>query len=329
MFNENSIRPINLIKESKKFQNLDINFLKSKKFFFVKSSCPACNSGKKIFFMHKKTFKYFKCTKCETIYISPRPTEKILDQFYKNSTYYKFWHNYIFPATEKSRIRNIFYPRVKRIMHYVNKFKIKRSGIVDIGAGYGTFLEIFKKNFFFKKVYAIEPNIDGADCCRKKNIITLDKRVEKINKNDLKSVSVATSFEVIEHLYSPKKFLKLLKKILPTKSLLVITCPNGLGFDLLTLKKKADNFDHEHLNYFNPKSIDILLKKNGFKILEILTPGNLDVDIIVNKIKEKKYKNKNSFLDIVFNSNLLKISFQKYLKKNCLSSSLWVVAQKI
>jgi len=329
MFNENSIRPINLIKKSKKFQNLDINFLKSKKLFFVNSLCPACDSNKKKIFMYKKTFKYLKCTKCETIYISPRPTEKILDQLYKNSTYYKFWHNYIFPATERSRIRNIFYPRVKKIMHYVNKFKIKRYGIVDIGAGYGTFLEIFKKNFFFKKVYAIEPNSDGADCCRKKKIIVFNKRVEKINKNDLKEVSVATSFEVIEHLFSPKKFLKLLKKILPKKSLLVITCPNGLGFDLLTLKKKADNFDHEHLNYFNPKSIEILLKKNGFKILEISTPGNLDVDIIVNKIKKGKHKNKNDFFDIIFNSNLLKKNFQKYLKKNCLSSSLWVVAQKI
>jgi 2-polyprenyl-3-methyl-5-hydroxy-6-metoxy-1,4-benzoquinol methylase len=328
MFKENSIRPINLIKQSKKFQNLDINFLKSKKFYFVKSLCPACDSPKKKFFMIKNTFKYFKCSNCATIYISPRPTEKILNELYKESPYYKFWNNNIYPATEKLRIKNIFFPRVKKIMKYVDKFKIKKNGIVDIGAGYGTFLEIFKKNFFFRKVYAVEPNKDGANFCKKKNIIVINKRFEKINKNTLKDISVATSFEVIEHLFSPKKFLGILEKVLPKKSLLVITCPNGLGFDLLTLKKKADNFDHEHLNYFNPKSIEILLKKNGFKVLEISTPGNLDVDIVINKIKQKKYRNRNDFLDIIFNSQLLKNTFQKYLQKNFLSSSLWVVAQK-
>ena len=45
-----------------------------------------------------------------------------------------------------------------------------------------------------------------------------------------------------------------------------------------------------HLNFLNPKSVTSLLKENGFHVLEAITPGKLDVDILkkgIDRVVEK------------------------------------------
>ena len=115
------------------------------------------------------------------------------------------------------------------------------------------------------------------------------------------------------------------------KSFIILTCPNGMGFDIQLLKEKSDSIDHEHINYFNPSSIQQLYARAGFKVIQLNTPGKLDVDIVVNKIKKNKIKAIGDFVcKFILNSKdqKVKANFQKFLTKNNLSSNMWVVATK-
>ena len=42
--------------------------------------------------------------------------------------------------------------------------------------------------------------------------------------------------------------------------------------------------------FLNPRSVEILLKEIGFKVIEISTPGKLDIDIMNNNIDKIKAK---------------------------------------
>ena len=64
----------------------------------------------------------------------------------------------------------------------------------------------------------------------------------------------------------------------------MLTCPNGKGFDIETLGVISDTVDHEHLNYFNQKSLAELLENTGLEVLESFTPGVLDADLVRNKV---------------------------------------------
>ncbi len=327
-FKEEEIRPKKLIDQSKKYFNYDVNFLKKNTKYFYHSNCPACNSKNKKFLFKKNSFKYYNCTKCETIYINPRPSEKLLEKFYKNSKLYEYWNNYIFPASDKVRKNKVFKPRVNEIIKLCKKYNIKNNSIMDIGAGFGTFCQAMLERKYFKNVYALEPNKSGAKRCMEKNIKTFDTTLNKLEPKLLSKINVFTSFEVIEHTSKPYKFLKDISKYLKKNSLLIFTCPNGQGFDLNILGKKADTFDHEHVTYLNPFSAKILTEKCGFDVMEILTPGNMDLDIIFNKYRYKKFSTKNRFiLQLMKNSNLRE-NLQKFLKENNLSSHMWVVAKK-
>ena len=84
-------------------------------------------------------------------------------------------------------------------------------------------------------------------------------------------------------------------------------------------------------NYFNTSSIKKLFNKCGFKVIETFTPGQLDVDLVRNKVLEKKFSLKDNpfYEDIIMNNYETKgLEFQRFLTQNNLSSNMWVIAQK-
>ena len=96
------------------------------------------------------------------------------------------------------------------------------------------------------------------------------------------------------------------------------------------MKEKSQSVDTEHVNLFNPKSIEILLKKNNFKVLEIFTPGRLDAEIVRDEVLKGSIK-LGDFLNKILIDEWDKLgwSFQKFLAENNLSSHMWVCAKKL
>ena len=310
----------------------DINYLLNKKKFFVKASCPACNKKKYHYYFKKNGFRYCICKNCRTYFVNPRPNLKLLENFYKQSKVYEYFNKFIFPQTEKVRSRKIFLPRVKKIIKICKNRNIKKPKIMDIGAGYGTFLRNAKKSKFFAKLLAVEPSTDGANNCRKIKLEVFEDILENVNLKLTGKLDIITSFEVIEHLFSPIEFLKVIKKFIKKNGLFIITCPNGEGFDIQLLKKESNSIDHEHLNYFNPESIKKLYQRAGFEIIQIFKPGKLDLDIVLNNYDKNKSnirRNENFISKFIIenNNNKIKKNFQKFLNENNLSSNMWVVAK--
>ena len=103
------------------------------------------------------------------------------------------------------------------------------------------------------------------------------------------------------------------------------------GFDFKILKDKTQNVTPpEHLTYFNPHSLSLILSKTGFQTVLVETPGKLDVEII---LKEKKagypLKQNNEYLDYLLNQGEEVLAdFQKFLSANKLSSHMLIVARK-
>ena len=177
---------------------------------------------------------------------------------------------------------------------------------------------------------AIEPSPEGYLNCKKKKINSINDVIENVRFNKINKFQVITNFEVIEHLFSPRDFLLNVRKNLKSNGLVIFSCPNGEGFDVMFLGKKSNTIDHEHLNYFNTNSIKVLLKKSGYRALEVFTPGKLDLSIIQSYINSKSVITKDPFYQKIFNkkNQKLKNNFQDFIANNNLSSSMFVVAKK-
>lgn len=329
-FKENDIRPVEFEKNKLKAIDSDIEYLLNRKDEFIQCSCPACESIKGTFYFKKAGIDYHKCPECNTVYVNPRPSQKLLHDFYSQSKVYGYWNKFIFPASEEIRRSKIFRPRAEKVIEFCEKYNTSKDLFLEVGAGFGTFCEEIKNRNIFKRVIALEPSPGLAETCRSRKLEVIEEPIENLSLPE-NTIDVIASFEVLEHLFNPKAFLLDCKKYLKTGGLIVLTCPNFQGFDIMNLREESDTIDHEHLNYFNPQSLSLLLKNTGFNVLEVQTPGKLDADIVRNKVLDGKFDlSGQPFLKYILIDCWDEIGekFQQFLVDNKLSSHQWIVGQK-
>lgn len=298
---------------------------------FVTVPCPACNDTKSIYRFTKYGCKFLECIFCSTLYMSPRPTPKIMDEYYGESENYEFWAKYIFPKSEAGRREKICRPNLERLIEECKSYSISSPILVEIGPGFGTFSELAKNTGFFNRVVVVERTPSMAASCKAKDLEVIESPLESVT-NFLELADVAVCFEVIEHVFDPINFLEGIGKILKIGGLFMFTCPNGKGFDTEMLGVASPSVDTEHVNLFNPMSVEVLLERSGFEVISVETPGRLDLELFRRAVIAKDV----SFLDDPFWKSLLfekfesaGFNFQKFLMENKMSGSMRVIARKV
>jgi len=328
---EFEIRPSQLFEEYLEISKKDIDIFFSDRGNYKVIPCPACLSTEMELAFVKYCFSYQTCKKCNTLFVSPRPTSEMINTYYKDSASSKFWAERFFPETAEARRKMIFKPRALAIINIIKKYRIPQpASIVDVGAGYGIFLEEIMKNKYFSAFYAIEPSKELAKCCRNKNIPVIEKPVEEIKQSEIQA-SVICSFEVIEHLFNPEAFIRSMKSLLKPGGIMVFTTLTISGFDLQILWDRSKSISPpHHINFFSTEGLRELIHRCGLEEIEISTPGKLDVDIIKNTTEENPDMPIPRFLNYIFKNRDMNTQkqLQNFLISNCLSSHARVIARK-
>lgn len=296
---------------------------------FVIVSCPACEAEEYDGVFQKGGFNFVRCRHCETIYVNPRPTfQMLMDYQVSSREASRIWVEKIYPLSEDVRREHIFKPRAKRVLDLAVKHGCQTNKIVDVGAGFGTFGEEIVKLNIFKEVIIVESSALCAESCRKKGLKVIEKPIEEAG---LENVDIVTNFELIEHLFNPKDFIIACKKHLSQNGLLILSTPNSKGFDVATLGALSGTYQAPlHLNYFHTDSIGYLLESCGLEVVEILTPGLLDAELVRKKILNNEFDvSPHPFLRNVLIDHWDRVgdNFQKFLAENKLSSHMLAVGK--
>ena len=294
---------------------------------FIQIPCPACSSHDCSTQFNKSGFNYVLCSSCGTLFVNPRPPFELLDDFYIQSPSTKFWINEFFKPVEEARREKIFRPRAEYV---TQKFDNDTEWIVgDIGAGFGLFLEELSKIWPSSKLVAIEPSEEMSEICKAKGFEALPCSIENVVGWD-KKFDLLTSFELFEHVYDPQAFLLKIWELLRPGGRLFMTTLNGEGFDIQMLWENSKSVSPpHHLNFFNPRSMKMLLEKCGFTIEEISTPGRLDWDIVEGMIKNDGV-DAGRFWDLLAkeDTKIVKEEFQEWISRNNFSSHMMFFAKK-
>jgi 2-polyprenyl-3-methyl-5-hydroxy-6-metoxy-1,4-benzoquinol methylase len=328
---EKELCPDDLLAEQEAAFARDIERLHSRHSEFVNVCCPACSASSASFAFRKYGFSFQSCDDCRTIYMSPRPSSAVMSDYYSNSENYAYWAKYIFPASEVSRREKIHKPWLTRLADYCDRFNIRKGTLIEVGPGFGTFSELATASGLFGDVIAIEPTPEMAASCRTRGVNVIEKRIEDILEKEIGPVDALVAFEVIEHLFDPAAFVSQCARLLSPGGLLVLSCPNGMGFDISVLGGGALSVDAEHVNLFNPGSLTRLLESSSFSVLEASTPGRLDAELVRDAVlKGELDLANNPFLTRVLIDEWERLGwpFQQFLSANGLSSHMWIAARK-
>ncbi len=232
-----------------------------------------------------------KCNDCGFVFSLRIPTARELSDYYQ--TDYDVTR-YFSPITEQ------------RYHDLLDQFESERqtNRILDVGAGYGFFLEIAKKRGW--EVYATEITQSAIDLCREKGITVFEGPVESIDFGDL-TFDVVVSIEVLEHLNNPGIFVAGIHKILRPNGLFYLTTPNFDSTLRYWLKERYDVIGYpNHLCYYTPKTIKRLMESSGFKSEEIRTTG-----LSVTRVKTSKGQSDQAYVSETSDDEMLRYKIEK------------------
>lgn len=326
---EEEIRPAQLMRDKERCVDADRQFLLDRRNRWVTVLCPACSCAASQPYGSKHGFAYVECLECRTIYTNPRPSLELLHEFYSQSQNYAYWNEHIFPATEETRRERIFRPRAERLAKHCRRFDLQRGTLLEVGAAFGTFCQEIGRLQVFDRIIALEPTPGLAETCRRRGIEVEQRFIEDVEEAGFADVIAA--FEVVEHLFSPADFLDHCHRILRPGGLVVLSCPNGRGFDVAALETLSNTFDHEHVNYFHPQSLATLVERCRLEVVDVETPGQLDAELLRKRVLNGAVElSGQPFLKEVLVDRWedLREPFQQFLAQNKLSSHMWVVARK-
>ena len=328
---ESDIRPRKMMTELINLLKSDIRHLLSRRVRLLPVPCPGCRSVARVGAFEKFGLTYAECRNCQSLYLSPRPSLAELKLFYERSTAMKYWNSQISRQTQSKRDAHIYLPRLDWLSAVVRKNFTGKVSYADVQSKYDVLLKRISKTNLFDRRFAFD--------CPSSLKPRLEECGYEVFSDDIQAtnghtphVSVLTAFEVLERVFSTKILMATVHRLLHGSGLLLLTTRAGSGFDVQVLRDRTENLlPLIHMNLLSVEGITHLMTASGFEILEMSTPGQLDMEIVRESLRERRLPpGFPRFLSYLLQSRDVDAhrAFQKFLQEYRLSSHLRLVARK-
>lgn len=296
--------------------------------FIHYNSCPVCGSSDvqfqfdiKDYTVSGETFPIVQCNSCTVRFTQDIPDEKFIAPYYNSE-------EYISHSNTSTGIINRLYQYVrkntiKRKRRLVSKFtRTKKGSILDLGSGTGTFVKAMVSAGWNAK--GIEPDTTARDLAKRIYQVELSDTNE-FYKLPKESFDAITLWHVLEHVHNLAAYLNQLKLLLKKDGKLFIAVPNYRSKDATIYREYWAAYDvPRHLYHFSPESMEFLLNKGGFGIVQYRP---MWYDSFYISLLSSKYKNgRTHFIAALWNGLRSNLSAMANVKK---CSSVIYIIEKI
>ncbi len=260
----------------------------------------------KDYFFTQEEFSIQQCKKCGFRFTNPRPEEAALGPYYKTEDY----------LSHSDRNKTLF----DKAYHLVKNYNLRKKrklvekyvsggSIIDIGAGTGAFLAQFDQAKW--KRLGLEPDSTAREVAKTNFGLDL-KDPGMLTNKEIKDISVITLWHVLEHVSNLNEQLQNIHEKLATNGILVIAVPMSNSFDAEHYGKYWAAYDvPRHLYHFTQETLQLLLKKHGFSLIE-KHPMKFDsfyISLLSEKYKKSSLSQVKALLKGIFSN--IKASTEK------------------
>lgn len=178
-----------------------------------------------------------------------------IDEMYKT----QYWYSSALNKSMVSSLQNV-------VVDVESKVSVDDyDTVLDIGCNDGTLLRLYQCKNLYKVGFDPAPNLSPSeDVLFINDYFTKEKYFEVYGNEKAK---VITAIAMFYDLPDPNKFLEDVKAVLRKDGIFVIQFT-----DLLSMFKVCafDNICHEHLEYYRLLDVVLLLRRNGFDVVDVL-----------------------------------------------------------
>src|SRR5258708_44973 len=188
------------------------------------------------------------------------------------------WHkvppNYYQNGVKKNILQRIWHTgKVKNIVQFINSISKTPENILDVGCASGLFLSEISRKFPNAKYTGVDVYEEAITYGKKQyknlQLVEADGHTLPFVKN---SFDVVICNEVLEHVVDPGKVLQEIKRVLSPEGCAIIEMDTGNFLFRFVwyfwTHARHGVWEDAHIQVFNTKILEDLIKKNGFTIIK-------------------------------------------------------------
>ena len=296
--------------------------------------CPACGSPERQLAFDKSGYTYWSCRSCTTLYVSPRPTGEQLDWYLHESPAARFRTREDYRQPLKRRALEVASHHGDWVLELLEVSGPSHSGEGSVADLHTRFPEHFEylRQQGLDSLIAVDPLCPLPESLSAAGLHRLDSLAQLADGK----CRILTAFSALEHVEDPIALARAAFRALAPGGLLALTTRSSSGLDVQVLWSRCPTiFPADHLNLLSVEGVRALLETAGFELLEISTPGQLDVELVARVLRENPGFESSRSGTTRFLRYLLeqrgqdaRSGLQQFLQQHLLSSHLRVIARK-
>jgi len=228
--------------------------------------CHICNSEKINIYCKKNGYTLYRCRVCDFIFVHPIPDDlKTVygEDYFHNTGKQEF--GYSDYDEDKDSMKHVF----ERYLKLFEKTS-KNKTIMDIGCATGYFLDRAKERGW--KTYGVEISKFAADEAESRGHTVYVGELPKLNIEE--KVDVVTMWDVLEHVDNPRAYLEAAYEMLNKDGYISINTVDTSSLWARIMGKRWHLIvPPEHIHYYTPKNLSLLLKQTNFDVKDIRKIG--------------------------------------------------------
>ncbi|RMG39139.1 MAG: class I SAM-dependent methyltransferase [Candidatus Dadabacteria bacterium] len=258
------------------------------------TSCPGCQSENLQFFIEQKAskhlklnrvFKIMKCTDCTLRFVANPISAEELEKVYSANFFSTSQQTVPIDQdghfTDHSKAWPLYMNSLRRVERIR---KIADGGrLLDVGCARGYFLKIASEYFEVAGTDISKDACEYASSVLGLDVITGDFLTVPLEEN---AYDLVTMWDVLASIPKPAEAVARVSRILKTGGRFIFTVPDmdSLSFKILRHKWPL-LIPPINMTYYNRRSVENLLKRNGFEIEQYKFEGKLlSVNFVLRKL---------------------------------------------
>lgn len=251
--------------------------------------CPLCGAHNGFAQVYRDNpSRVVRCRNCDLVFFNPQPSIEYLKKFYSSQSGYLSCIEENLRSFEQDPLA--WKKTADFILNKVTPYlpPTNKDRILDVGCAYGFFLLFARERGL--DTYGIEISTETSAYAKKQGIEILNTTLLDSEFDD-NFFSAITMNNVLEHTLNPVAELGEAYRILTNQGVIFVAVPN---FD--SLVAKADSYYWKmkswpnHLFYFTEFTLAAMVRKVGFKVLEVFThQGESDYADDVRVVRDRLF----------------------------------------
>lgn len=237
------------------------------------SHCPACDGAEfqllftasdRLYRTTTKQFQVVECKHCRLMQLAPQPAPADLEKYYPKNYWFAPEGSAVGRLEERYR-RLVLRDHVRFVERAMRESQ-ESGPVLDVGCGGGLFLRMLRERGF--PGIGADFSLDAARVAWTSNGVPAAVSSMEQSPFAAGSLAAITMFHVLEHLYSPRSYLRVAHDLLRPDGRLILQVPNAGCWQFLLLGPAWNGVDvPRHLYDFRPADLDLLLDSCGFEVL--------------------------------------------------------------